>query len=72
MVPRLRPVVIHRAILGSLDRFVAFLLEETKGNFPIWRAPKQAVGIPNKAEAHGEYADKVADHACGKRHQSQR
>ncbi len=58
---KLRPVVIHRAILGSLDRFVAFLLEETKGNFPLWLAPKQAVVIPIKAEAHGEYADKVAD-----------
>ena len=58
---KLRPVVIHRAILGSLDRFVAFLLEETKGNFPLGLAPKQAVVIPIKAEAHGEYADKVAD-----------
>ena len=56
-----RPVVIHRAILGSLDRFVAFLLEETKGNFPLWLAPKQAVVIPIKAEVHSEFAEKVAD-----------
>ena len=34
-----RPVVVHRAILGSLDRFVAFLIEETKGVFPVWLAP---------------------------------
>lgn len=39
---KVRPVVIHRAILGSLDRFIAFLLEETKGNLPTWLAPVQA------------------------------
>ena len=56
-----RPVVIHRAILGSLDRFVAFLLEETKGNLPTWLAPKQVVVIPVSPEAHGDYAREVAD-----------
>ena len=54
-----RPVVIHRAILGSLDRFVAFLLEETKGILPLWLAPKQVVVIPVAPEAHGEYAAKI-------------
>ena len=54
-----RPVVIHRAILGSLDRFVAFLLEETKGNLPLWLAPRQAVVIPVNAQAHGDYAAEV-------------
>ena len=49
---KVRPVVIHRAILGSLDRFVAFLLEETKGNLPLWLAAKQAVIIPVSPEAH--------------------
>lgn len=56
---RQRPVVIHRAILGSLDRFIAFLLEETKGILPLWLSPKQAVIIPVSPEAHGEYARKV-------------
>ena len=56
---RQRPVVIHRAILGSLDRFIAFLLEETKGILPLWLSPKQAVIIPVSPEAHGEYAAKV-------------
>lgn len=41
-----RPVVIHRAILGSLDRFTAFLIEETKGVFPTWLSPLQAKVIP--------------------------
>ena len=55
------PVVIHRAILGSIDRFVAFLLEETKGILPLWLAPRQAVVIPVSPEAHGEYAKKVVE-----------
>ena len=55
-----RPVVIHRAILGSMDRFVAFLLEETKGIFPIWLAPVQAKLIPVNLEYHKEFTDKVA------------
>ena len=58
---KVRPVVIHRAILGSLDRFVAFLLEETKGNFPLWLAPKQVVVIPVSPEAHGAYGKEVVD-----------
>ena len=56
---RQRPVVIHRAILGSLDRFIAFLLEETKGILPLWLSPKQAFNIPVSPEAHGAYARKV-------------
>ena len=47
---KVRPVVIHRAILGSLDRFIAFLLEETKGVLPLWLAPKQVVVLPAKNE----------------------
>ena len=57
---KVRPVVIHRAILGSIDRFIAFLLEETKGNLPLWLAPRQAVVIP-VAPSHLEYAEKIAD-----------
>lgn len=56
---KVRPVVIHRAILGSLDRFVAFLLEETKGNLPLWLAPAQVQVIPVKLEYHDEYAKEV-------------
>lgn len=56
---KVRPVVIHRAILGSLDRFVAFLLEETKGNLPLWLAPIQVQVIPVKLEYHDEYAKEV-------------
>ena len=41
-----RPVVIHRAILGSSDRFISFLIEETKGAFPLWLSPIQAKILP--------------------------
>lgn len=56
---KVRPIVIHRAILGSLDRFIAFLLEETKGNLPLWLAPTQVQVIPVKLEYHDEYAKEV-------------
>ena len=55
-----RPVVIHRAILGSIDRFIAFLLEETKGNLPLWLAPKQVVIIPVAPLSHTDYAQEIA------------
>ncbi len=54
-----RPVVIHRAILGSLDRFIAFLLEETKGDLPTWLAPVQVKVIPVSSEHQGEYAKNI-------------
>ena len=53
------PVVIHRAILGSLDRFIALLLEETKGILPLWLAPVQLNVIPVNNEYHLEYAKEV-------------
>ncbi len=53
-----RPVVIHRAILGSLDRFVAFVLEETKGILPTWLAPVQ-IKVINVSEKSEAYAKKV-------------
>ena len=53
------PVVLHRAILGSLDRFMAYILEETKGNLPLWLAPVQINVIPVNNEYHLEYANKV-------------
>lgn len=56
-----RPVVIHRAILGSLDRFIAFLLEETKGLLPVWLAPIQVNIIPVNNEFHLEYSKELAN-----------
>lgn len=54
-----RPVVVHRAILGSLDRFVAFLLEETKGNLPTWLAPNQVTILPVNNEFHLEFSKEL-------------
>lgn len=53
-----RPVVIHRAILGSLDRFIAFLLEETKGFLPLWLAPVQ-LKVLTLTDRNNDYARKV-------------
>jgi threonyl-tRNA synthetase len=55
-----QPVMIHRALLGSLERFFGVLIEHYAGAFPLWLAPVQAVVIP-VAEAHHEYARRVAD-----------
>lgn len=55
------PVVLHRAILGSLDRFMAYIIEETKGNLPVWLAPVQVNVIPVNNKYHLEYATKVRD-----------
>ena len=55
-----RPVVIHRAILGSSDRFMSFLIEETKGVFPTWLSPVQVKILPI-ADAHVDYAKKVRE-----------
>ena len=55
-----RPVVIHRAILGSSDRFISFLLEETKGNLPVWLAPTQVKILPITDEQH-EYCNNLKD-----------
>ena len=55
------PVVIHRAILGSIDRFMAFLLEETKGKLPLWIAPVQFMILPVSNEHHLESANLLKD-----------
>ena len=55
---RKTPVVLHRAILGSIDRFIAYYLEETKGILPTWLAPVQVKILPI-SESHREYAEKV-------------
>ena len=54
-----RPVMIHRGIVGTMERFIAYLTEIYKGAFPTWLAPVQAEIIPVNNEAHGEYAEKV-------------
>ena len=55
------PVVIHRAIFGTFDRFTAFLIEETKGTFPTWLAPTQVEVIPVSSEFQGDYASDVTE-----------
>ena len=54
-----RPVVIHRALLGSLERFIGVYLEHVAGAFPFWLAPEQAIIIPIKNELHLEAAQKL-------------
>jgi len=56
-----RPVVIHRGVVSTMERFVAFLIEEYKGAFPTWLAPVQAVVIPVSNEVHFDYAKQVEE-----------
>ena len=53
------PVVIHRAIFGTFDRFTAFYTEETKGAFPTWLAPVQVVVMPVNSEFQSDYAEEI-------------
>ena len=55
------PVVLHRAVFGSLDRTIAYYLEETKGNLPLWLAPTQVMIIPVNNEYHLEYSKYLYD-----------
>ncbi len=55
---RQQPVMIHRALLGSIERFFAILLEHYAGAFPVWLSPVQVVGVP-VAEQYGEYLDGI-------------
>ncbi|MFK4377907.1 threonyl-tRNA synthetase [Bacillus sp. RC218] len=56
-----RPVVIHRAVLGSLDRFLAILIEHFGGAFPAWVAPVQVKVIPVSNAVHEQYVNRIAD-----------
>ncbi len=56
-----RPVVIHRGVVSTMERFVAFLTEETKGAFPTWLAPKQVQIIPVNVYLHYDYARQLQD-----------
>ncbi len=55
------PVVLHRAVFGSIDRFIAYYLEETKGALPLWLSPVQVKVIPVNSEYQGEYAKEITD-----------
>lgn len=59
------PVLIHRAVFGSLERFMAILLDHYQGNWPFWLNPKQAVIIP-VADRHHDYASKIYSQLSGK------
>ena len=54
-----RPVMLHRAILGSIERFIGIITENFKGAFPTWLSPVQVRVLPVNDEAHGEYANKI-------------
>lgn len=54
-----RPVVIHRGVVSTMERFVAYLIEEYKGAFPTWLAPVQAMIIPVSLEAHGDAVEVI-------------
>src|SRR5690606_6779938 len=56
-----RPVVIHRGVVSTMERFVAFLFEEYKGAFPTWLAPVQVEVIPVSLDAHSDYAKNVQE-----------
>ncbi|HFE4026683.1 TPA: threonine--tRNA ligase [Staphylococcus aureus] len=56
-----RPVVIHRGVVSTMERFLAFLTEETKGAFPTWLAPKQVQIIPVNVDLHYDYARQLQD-----------
>lgn len=55
-----RPVMIHRGVVGTMERFVAYLTEIYKGAFPTWLSPEQVLIIPVSDEKHGAYADELA------------
>ena len=54
-----RPVVIHRGVVSTMERFVAYLIEEYKGAFPTWLAPVQAKLIPVNDDAHGDHVEEI-------------
>lgn len=59
---KVQPIMIHRGLIGTYERFISVLLEQTKGDLPMWLAPQQAVIIPVNNEAHGAYAKELLEH----------
>ena len=55
------PVVLHRAIFGTFDRFTAFIIEETKGAFPTWLAPTQVAIVPVNSEFQSDYGKEIKE-----------
>ena len=55
-----RPVMLHRALFGSIERFIGILIEQYEGAFPLWLAPRQAV-VVNITDKHAAYATEVAE-----------
>jgi threonyl-tRNA synthetase len=60
-----RPIMLHRALFGSIERFIGILIEHYAGAFPLWLAPVQMIAIPVNVEAHGEYAQKIYNQLFG-------
>ncbi len=58
---KVKPVIIHRGLIGTYERFIAILLEQTKGNLPFWISPRQVTIIPVSNEHHLEYCQKIKD-----------
>jgi len=56
---QIQPIMMHRGLIGTYERFISVLLEQTKGNLPMWLAPQQAIVVPINNELHTEYALKV-------------
>lgn len=56
-----RPVVVHRSVVSTMERFTAYLIEQYKGAFPTWLAPEQVAILPVSPEHHGDYAYEVKD-----------
>lgn len=56
---KLRPIMLHRALFGSIERFIGIIIEHYAGAFPLWLSPKQVIIIPVNNEAHGAYAKEV-------------
>ena len=56
---KLRPIMLHRALFGSIERFIGILIEHFAGAFPLWLSPKQVIIIPVNNDAHGAYAKEV-------------
>ncbi len=56
---KIRPIMIHRGLIGTYERFISVLLEQTKGNLPFWLAPRQVAILPVKNELHLEYSKEI-------------
>lgn len=58
----IQPIMIHRGLIGTYERFISILLEQTKGNLPMWLSPQQAIIIPVNNELHKNYSKKLFNH----------